>query len=348
MNLKRLLIWLPYSLSDAISALSAVETFRSNLSGTSITILAPGFTREVLSSCSFCDEWLDLKNSTLGNLKQIKSGQFDTVVLLDNSFTSALITQLAKIPRRIGYACSKRSFLLTDPIDEIKDEKGKLLPVPMIDYYLHIPKMLAMALTTKKIELSVTSEQQQSIQEKLPELKSLQTPLIIVVLGETIEPSRKWPIDRYAELIDRLHETHQATSLLLTVQKQQEDNIADAISEQTISNPIKINQNSLNGNQFIALLSLADLIITNETATANVAAVLDRPVVSLFGPNNPTWTKSSYQKEIRIYGWASCAPCDKPVCKQTQNLCMESIKTDEVVHAATECLSAYQKQVNEE
>jgi len=48
--------------------------------------------------------------------RELAAGRFDAAILLTNSFDSALVTALARIPRRGGYACDLRGFLLTDPV----------------------------------------------------------------------------------------------------------------------------------------------------------------------------------------------------------------------------------------
>jgi heptosyltransferase-2 len=339
MNSQRLLIWLPSPLGDAIMATPALNAFRSNLPDVSITFLTSRFTREILSPSPFCDNWLDLKDSFLGNYKQIKSGTYDSLILLKNSFSSALTAWLVKIPRRIGYASDMRAFLLTDPIDPFRNEQRKLMPVPMIDYYLRIARILAMTSDSKKTCLCVTAEQRESMLDKLPQLRSLDNPLVILVPGGAFGPSKLWPLDRYAELADRLHENYQATVLLSVAPARKEMDIAEAICEQTKSNPINLGKTPLDGGQFKALFNVANLVITNDTGPRHIAIGLDKPVVSLFGPNNPKWTQSWHEKEIQIFGWAPCVPCDKPVCRQKQHLCMESITVNEVFDAAAKFLS---------
>lgn len=339
MSLQRLLVWLPSPLGDAIMATPALRTLRTNLPTAFITFMAPAFTREILSPSPFCDDWIDIKKGFFNTLKQIKTGQFDSVILLKNSFGSALTVRLANIRRRIGYARDKRSFLLTDSIHPIRDERGKFSPLPMIDYYLQIPKSLAMITDNKKTTLSVTDEQQKSMLTKLPQIQSSQKPLIILVPGGAFGPSKLWPIGRYAELADRLHETYHATILLSVAPVDKEINIADSICQKAKSTVINLGKTPLNGGQLKALFSFSDLVITNDTGPRHIAIALDKPVVSLFGPNNPEWTRSWHDKEIQIVGKAPCVPCDKPVCRQDQHWCMESISVDQVFNCATRKLA---------
>ena len=340
MNSQRLLIWLPSPLGDAIMATPALRAFRSNLPDASITFLAPAFTRQILSPSPFCNAWLDTKSSFAKNLKQLQSGAFDSIILLKNSFGSALTARLAGIPRRIGYARDMRSVLLTDQILPVRDEKGRFKPLPMIDYYLEIASSLGMNIDAKKTELSFTSDQRESMMAKLPQLKDTPKPLVILVPGGAFGPSKLWLNDCYAELADRFSQAYGVTVLISVAPVQKEIQIAEDIRSKAKTKIINLGLTPLNGGQLKALFGCADLVVTNDTGPRHIAIALGRPVVSLFGPNNPQWTQSGHDREIQIIGKAPCVPCDKPVCKQHQHLCMESITVDQVFDAAMRFLKS--------
>ncbi|RKY13815.1 MAG: lipopolysaccharide heptosyltransferase II [Planctomycetota bacterium] len=340
MTSKRVLIWLPSPLGDAIMATPALREFRSLFPDASITFLGPAFTRGVLSPSPFCDEWLDLEKSFWKNIRQIKAGHFDTAITLKNSFGSALTLWLAEIGRRIGYARDGRSFLLTGKIAPLRNNNGSFQPAAMIDYYLKIADHLGGCTDTKKTELSVCPEDTETVLEMLPQLKSLTGPLVIIVPGGAFGPSKLWPIQRYAELADDLYDACSATVILSVAPIKEEVLIAESICHRAASEPVNLGMTSLNGGQLKALYALADLVITNDTGPRHIAIALDKNIITLFGPNNPQWTQTAHEKEVQIIGQAPCVPCDKPVCKQDQHLCMESITVDQVFETAEKILKA--------
>jgi heptosyltransferase-2 len=83
---------------------------------------------------------------------------------------------------------------------------------------------------------------------------------------------------------------------------------------------------------------VADLVISNDTGPRHIAIALKRKVITLFGPNDPAWTDTGYENEIKIVGDAPCAPCTKPVCKMSEHLCMQAITVDMVCNAAEKLL----------
>ncbi len=340
MTSQRVLIWLPSPLGDAIMATPALRGFRSLFPDASITFLGSAFTKQVLSPSPFCDDWINLEKSFWKNIQQIKAGHFDTAITLKNSFGSALSLRLAGINRRVGYAREGRSLLLTDRIAPKRTEKGRFQPAPMIDYYLKIAEHLGGCTDNKKTELSVRPEDTEVVLEMLPQLKSLTEPLVIIVPGGAFGPSKLWPIERYAELADTLYDVCGATVIISVSPAKEECLIAESICHQATSEPINLGMTSLNGGQLKALYSLADLVITNDTGPRHIAIALDKDIITLFGPNNPQWTQTAHDKEIQIIGQAPCVPCDKPVCKQSQHLCMESSTVNEIFETAEKILGS--------
>lgn len=329
-----LLIWLPSPLGDAIMAIPALRSVRALYPEASITLMAPAFTREVLHPCPYCDDWLAAAKGTLKTVSLLRGQSFDASILLKNSFGSALTVRLAGIGRRIGYAREGRSFLLTDKIAPPRAEDGSFKPSPMIEYYLEIAARLGGSTDARKPELTVEIACIESVRKKLPALNKTSGPLAVLVPGGAFGPSKLWPVQRYAQLADRLHAAYGATVFVSVAPVQAELAIAEQICQLATAPVVYPKQTALSGGELKALFGLADVVITNDTGPRHIAMALDRNVVSLFGPNNPQWTQTGHAKEIQIIGQAPCVPCEKPVCRQSRHLCMESITVEAVFEAA--------------
>ena len=115
--------------------------------------------------------------------------------------------------------------------------------------------------------------------------------------------------------------------------------IAKEICQFAQNNLISLEDVNLNLGELKALIAKSSLIITNDTGPRHIAIALGQNLVTLFGPNNPEWTQTGYENETQIIGRAECVPCDKPVCKQDEHICMESITVDEVCDAAAKYLT---------
>jgi heptosyltransferase-2 len=81
--------------------------------------------------------------------------------------------------------------------------------------------------------------------------------------------------------------------------------------------------------QAVAVLSIADLLVTNDTGPAHIAAALERPTLVIFGPTDPTTTRPFAASAEIIRRPPECAPCMLRDCP-IDHRCMTAITPAEV------------------
>lgn len=334
-----ILVWLPSPLGDAICATPALRAVREHFAQSNITFLAAPFTQAILSPTTFCNQWLTPENGLAARVRQLRRASYDSVILLKNSFGSALTVRLAGVKQRVGYARDGRSFLLTDRIRPLKDAKKNFKPVSSVEYYLAITESLGATPTSRLPELEVAASDIDAIRKQFPELAGRDRPLVILVPGGAFGPSKLWPSERFAACAEALIERHNAQVIISVAPTGPERQAAEAISTRCRYPLVHLGKMSLTGGQLKALFLQAELVLTNDTGPRHIAIALRRKVVTLFGPNNPSWTHTDYPDEIRIIGKGPCVPCDKPVCRAMEHYCMQSITVEQVVEAADRLLA---------
>jgi heptosyltransferase-2 len=276
----------------------------------------------------------------------LRGYKFTHSILFKNSFASALAVFLAKIPSRIGYAREGRSVLLTDRLYPPKLPSGRFKPISMIDYYLAITSWLGADTTDRSLELTIDPQKQQNLRSKLPELVDCKGPIVILVPGGAFGPSKCWPAERFAQTADWLTATYGATLVVSISANVAEKKIAEEICASSRHRIINLAEKPVTVGELKALFALADLVITNDTGPRHIAVALGRKVIALFGPNDPAWTETGCENEIKIVGKAPCAPCAKPVCKEKKHLCMEAITVEMVCSAAEKLLENRRPQLS--
>ena len=99
--------------------------------------------------------------------------------------------------------------------------------------------------------------------------------------------------------------------------------------------------------QAAAVLNKCKLFIGNDSALLHIAAAVDIPTISIFGPTDPAIFAPRGAKHYMIKSKLPCSPCfhykTLPECKSIA--CMESIKPEEVIEHAKKLLSSLTIQV---
>ncbi len=334
-----ILIWLPSPMGDAILCTPALRAIRKHFKSCNITFFANPMVRGVLSPCSLNDKWLEQKQKNpFAVAKELKKHKFTQAILFKNSFVSALAVFLAGIPSRIGYAREGRGFLLTDKLYPPKLHSGKFKPVSAIDSYLAIASCLGCETTDRDLELNIEAEDEQQLCGKFPQVLSPDGPLVVLVPGGAFGPSKCWPSVRFAQTADWIISNYNATVVISVAPEAPEKQIAEEICNSSSHQLISLAETPVSLGELKALFSLADLVISNDTGPRHIAIAFKRKLITLFGPNNPSRTKTDYENEIQIIGNVPCAPCDKPLCKKSEHPCMQSITSEMVCEAAKELL----------
>jgi heptosyltransferase-2 len=91
----------------------------------------------------------------------------------------------------------------------------------------------------------------------------------------------------------------------------------------------------------VAVLSVADLLVTNDTGPAHISAALERPTLVIFGPTNPLTTRPFSTTADIIRRPPDCAPCMLRDCP-IDHRCMTAITPEEVFLRAVEMLAQHQ------
>ena len=335
---RRILIWLPSPLGDAILCTPALRAIRNKFKDATIYFLASGTVKDAMTPCQFNDEWVEADGGVLKLANRLRKPGFSDVILFKNSFGSALTVFLAGIKNRTGYARDRRSLFLTQKIEPLKYTCGSFKPSPMIDYYLQIAEAVGCVTDNRTMELTVSEDDFSSLNDKLKEIINSSKPFVVLVPGGTFGPSKCWPAERFASTAKLLRERYNASVLVSVAPNETERKIAETICNTAGQGVLSLGEMGLSLGQLKAVFSKASLVITNDTGPRHIAIALGRKVITLFGPNDPKWTLTGYEDEIQIAGRADCVPCAKPHCFQKRHICMESISVDSVMSAADEMI----------
>jgi heptosyltransferase-2 len=161
-------------------------------------------------------------------------------------------------------------------------------------------------------------------------------PLIVLNAGATNSRAKCWPGDRYAALADRLTGELGAVVVLIGAASEREE------AQQVVARMKHPGALNLAGrtsmSELIGLLQLCDLLVSNDTGPAHIAAALGRPTLTIFGPTNEYETAPTGDRAeiIRAEG-IECARCLRRECP-IDHRCMTMITPDQVFERSSALL----------
>jgi ADP-heptose:LPS heptosyltransferase len=151
-------------------------------------------------------------------------------------------------------------------------------------------------------------------------------------------PEKRWDPQRYALVADRLGEKPDAAIFILGGPG--EECIASTMQD-AMSHPARSLAGKLTVDELAYLLSRLDLLITNDSGPMHMAAAVKTPVVALFGPEDPIYTRPYTSPDLYriVQKDLSCRPCTRKKCGRP--LCMDMVEPDEVLSACLELLDGH-------
>ncbi|MDQ3374731.1 MAG: lipopolysaccharide heptosyltransferase II [Acidobacteriota bacterium] len=332
---------------DAVMTIPALRELRRVFPDSHIALHTRDWARGIFEDADFIDEILTFEQgksalkTVLEQGKVLRGRKFDAAVLLPNSFESALTAKLGQIKTRIGYAKDGRSFLLTDalPIPEWKNQRHEVF------YYLNIvaeiEKKLRGATTVwehePRFELGVSAERKTRACKMLAESGvDLSKKIVVFVAGSTNSRAKRWQTKSFAELNDRIQARLNANVVLIG-SKDELDVSIEVAAKSNIKPSILTGKTDLA--EATAILSVCDLVISNDTGPAHIAAALGTKTLIIFGPTNPLTTRPFPANAEIIYKTVECSPCMLRDCP-IDHRCMTRIRADEVFIKAENLLTA--------
>ena len=262
----------------------------------------------------------------------------DLALLLPNSLASALAARRWRARRRIGFATDFRAALLTEAL---------VAPDPrqhQVDEYLLLAEAAGgRAAGDRPRWTRVTDPAAAAEVERLLETAGVaredgparrRTPLVGLHLGAAGGPAKQWMPERFGELAALLARAG-ATPLLLGASA---DLPAAARAGAAAGMPVPSAVGRDRVELLPHLLVRLQCLVSGDTGIAHLAAALDVPTVTLFGPTDPRLTAPRGPRARVLAGAAPCAPCFLRQCP-IEHVCLASIAPGAVAARVLEAVA---------
>ncbi|MGR8951689.1 MAG: lipopolysaccharide heptosyltransferase II, partial [Gammaproteobacteria bacterium] len=279
----RILIIAPSWVGDMVMAQSLLIALKQRHPHAQIDVLAPVWTFALLDKMpevSMALAMPPLARGQLGLKERIKLGKslrvyrYDQAILLPNTWKSALIPFFAKIPLRTGYSGECRWGLLNDVR---RLDKTVLTQTVQRFVALAAESQPAAAPECPVPRLRVNPENRQHAVDKF----ALKTHGKILALcpGAEYGPAKRWPAAHFAEVAClKLQEGWQ-----VWIFGSPKDAPVAARINQLTHNACNDLTGKTNLSEAVDLLSLADMVISNDSGLMHVAAALNQKLIAIYG-----------------------------------------------------------------
>ncbi len=339
-------------IGDAVMTTPALRRLRAVFPAAHITLLATPRTAGLFTASNLIDDLLIYQRQAEGAraflrmMRVIRERRYDLALLFQNAFEAALLAWAGGVPLRIGYAAQGRGLLLTHQLQRTEAHRNR----HQVNDYLDLVKLaesVCLGAPPRPAEaadllpeLAASADQMREAEALLRqhELDSRQRPLVALNTGATNSRAKCWPVESFAALGDCLIEQCNAQIVLIGAPAERE-NAAQVLKRMWSQETVNLAGETTMA-QLVGLLVRCDLLISNDTGPAHIAAALGRPTLTIFGPTNewetaPTGARAAL---IRAEG-IECARCMHRDCP-IDHRCMTRLSVEAVAERALSLLRA--------
>lgn len=337
-SFQRIIVRMPNWIGDCVMATPLLCDLRSRYPMATITAMCQAKIAPLLLHDPHLNDriafnqpsgWLHRKEQ-LQIIEPLRHEQFDLGLLMTNSFSSAWWFWRAQVKRRIGFATHWRSWLLTDRLPWPKEACHQ------IDQYHQLLSPLGAPSTSATLPRLYLHEQE--IKEARTLLQQCgwplkRPPLLGINPGAAYGSAKCWLPDRFEALTEKL--LKESSFFIVYFGDSAGKPLVDSICQRFPERVINLaGKSSLR--ELMALISLCDLFLSNDSGPMHMAAALGVPLVALFGSTSALKTGPRGTAPVKvIHKQVACSPCYKRVCP-IDFRCMKQIEVNEVYDALME------------
>ena len=287
MPLKKILMRGPNWVGDSILAIPAMKAIRTRFPDAEITLLVRPWVAGVFKAAPFIDRlWTEPRPAGIGDWMRITGGirrnRYDMALLFPNSFESAAMIFLGRVPQRVGYATDGRRWLLTNSLKPVREKRHQ------VHYYLDLAGAVSANVDQPSIAIEATTEEKTQASRLLASSGIAEDRRYLILNpGAAYGSAKRWSEEGFADAGDTLAEEMDLDVVIIG--SEVERTIAESIQRRMRSRVAVLNgQTSLE--TLIGVISGSSLVLTNDSGPMHMAAALGVPTVAVFGATDDVVT----------------------------------------------------------
>jgi ADP-heptose:LPS heptosyltransferase len=339
---RRILAVKVHGLGDSVMVRSLLEHFRCRHPTVDIGVLAGSANSDVLTTGSSFQlhqyEQTKLSAETIvRTLAGIRKRRYQAVIDFEQgSLAGAAFIRATRIPIRVGFlplSDSAKAALLTHPI---RFREQDSMWASFIRLMRTIDRYFPDTASTMPLPLDDATRSATRDWMRANDIESTNSK-VALHLGSGQRHYRRWPVERFIALAERLRMQRPNLLIFLTGQPFEHMLIEQFISG--YSGPVADATSLGSIVKTAALLAECELLVSNDTGIMHLGAAMGTRTVGIFGPASPQrWAPVGPHATAVSSSGISCSPCsetyllrDPPDCANPDRMCCLREVTVEMV-----------------
>jgi heptosyltransferase-2 len=339
-------LFLPNWIGDVVMATPAIRAVRAHFPTARMLAVCRPYVAATIEGSPWFDDVILFDKSgprerrEVSVIRRLRRDKVDAAVLFPNSFRTAAVAALGRCRRRIGFDRYRRGLLLTDRLQPVRDEAGRLKPSPIIDDYNRLVAPLGVPDPGHRMELFTTPDDEAAADLVWNDLGLGRYPEVIGLNSSgAFGAAKLWPSEYFAELARTLV-AKRGCGILVVCGPSERNTAREIVRLAGRSEVVSLADRPVSLGLTKACVRRLDLFVTSDSGPRHFAAAFDRPVVSLFGPTFIEWTETYFPKGINLQKKVECGPCQLRVCP-LDHRCMKTLTVNEVLAACEDLLARF-------
>lgn len=266
-------------------------------------------------------------------LGRLRAARYDLVIDLQGLFRTGFFTRASGSPVRIGFSDAREggSWFYNHHLPSLG------IDAHAVDRNYSVARLLGFEDVPIEFNIPLTNGDRASAEELLREVACNNPKRLLAVVPGARWETKVWLPERFSATIDELQTDPGVRCVLLGGPDEAARcaQIATACRDTPLNlagrTPLRI---------MAAVLAQADAVLCHDSGAMHVAVALNRPVVCLVGPTNPTRTGPYRRPGDVVRLDLDCAPCYLRKLSQCpyDHRCMKELETAVVVEAVRRSL----------
>jgi len=327
---RRILVIKLRAVGDVLLSTIVTKNLRLAFPEATIDYLTEPPSIDVLKGNPYLNDTLVYNRSSMSGLQLIqlvRHRHYDLVIDLFGNPRTALVTRLSGAWYRVGYRFRGRTYAY----NFVATPRGA--EVHNTQFNLDALEAIGVAIQDRNIYFQFTVDDAAFV-DRFLRIAALEARFLIGINTGGGWYTKRWPLEKYAALADRLIETYRAAVVLTWGPGQYADveQIQSLMKHRALIPPVT----SLP--QLGALLKRCAAVVSNDSGPMHIAAAVGTPVLGIYGPTNPVLQGpfGEHHMTVRREG-LDCLGCNLIKCP-IGHPCMLDLSVDAVATSFNQLL----------